>query len=173
MELFYLVRIAESRDRCLAGSFWGVPLSSLKRDAKMKTKDLKQSNAKRSQKCFHRSRRRHDPMLVFNISVFNSLPEREKCLVMKRTTLLAFILSSGGGRETFGFCIVPQTNLKPGSVMPAGYIEPRKIVFHRQRVPHQTCDMNWRQELVGDSQILPRNPSRPSARSKNFLQPQQ
>ena len=62
---------------------------------------------------------------------------------------------------------------KTWSVMPAGYIEPRKIVFHRQRVPHQTCGMNWRQELPEDSQILPRNPSRPSASSKNFLQPQQ
>ena len=37
----------------------------------MKTKDLKQSNASRSQKWFHRPRRRHDPMLVFNMSVFN------------------------------------------------------------------------------------------------------
>ena len=53
----------------------------------MKTKNLKQSNATRSQKRFHRPRRRHDPMLVFNMSVFNSakssgsifnsLPQRE------------------------------------------------------------------------------------------------
>jgi len=47
----------------------------------------------------------------------------------------------------------------------AGYIEPRKIVFYRRRVPHQTCGMNWRQELPEDSQILPRKPSPPSARS--------
>jgi hypothetical protein len=60
---------------------------------------------------------------------------------MKRTTFLAFFLSHGGGRETFGLCIVAQRNLEPGWVMPAGYIEPRKIVFHRRRVPHQTCGM--------------------------------
>ena len=43
----------------------------------MKTKDLKQSNASTSQKWFHRRRRRHDPMLVFNMSVFNSAKVRE------------------------------------------------------------------------------------------------
>jgi hypothetical protein len=94
-------------------------------------------------------------------------------LVMKRTTLLAFFLSHGGGRETFGLCIAAQRNVEPGWVMPAGYIEPRKIVFHRRRVPHQTCGMNWPQELPEDSQILPRKPSSPSAISKNSLQPQQ
>ena len=26
---------------------------------------------------FHRPRRRHDPMLVFNMSIFNSFPQRE------------------------------------------------------------------------------------------------
>ena len=94
-------------------------------------------------------------------------------LAMKRTTFLAFFLSHGGGRETFGLCIVAQRNVEPGWVMPAGYIEPRKIVFHRRRVPHQSCGMNWPQELPEHSQILPRKPSRPSASSKNFLQPQQ
>jgi hypothetical protein len=77
MELLDLVRITQSRDRGLVGSFRGIPLSSLKRDAKMKTKDLKQCNASRSQKWLHRRRRRHDPMLVFNISVFNSAKVRE------------------------------------------------------------------------------------------------
>ena len=43
----------------------------------MKTKDLKQSNASRSQKWLHRPRRRHDPMLVFNMSIFNSTKSRE------------------------------------------------------------------------------------------------
>ena len=43
----------------------------------MKTKDLKQPNASRSQKWLHRPRRRHDPMLVFNMSVFNSAKIRE------------------------------------------------------------------------------------------------
>jgi hypothetical protein len=40
-------------------------------------------------------------------------------------------------------------------------------------VPHQTCGMNWPQELSEDSQIWPRKLSRPSASSKNSLQPQQ
>jgi hypothetical protein len=43
----------------------------------MKTKDLKQSDASRSQKRFHRPRRRHDPLLVFNMSLFNSAKVRE------------------------------------------------------------------------------------------------
>jgi hypothetical protein len=77
MELLDLVRITQSGDRGLVGPLWGIPLSSLKRDAKMKTKDLKRSNASRSQKWFHRPGRRHDPMLVFNLSVFNSVTVRE------------------------------------------------------------------------------------------------
>src|SRR4029453_16800258 len=81
--------------------------------------------------------------------------------------------SRRGGRETFGLCIVAQRNVEPDWVMPAGYIEPRKIVFHRRRVPHQTCGMNWQQELPEDSQIWPRKPSRPSASCKSSLQPQQ
>ena len=88
-------------------------------------------------------------------------------LAMKRTTFLAFFLSHGGGSETFGLCIVAQRDVEPGWVMPAGYIEPRKIVFHRRRVPHQSCGMNWPQELPEHSQILPRKPSRASASSKN------
>jgi hypothetical protein len=43
----------------------------------MKTKDLKQSDASRSQKRFHRPRGRHDPLLVFNMSLFNSTKLRE------------------------------------------------------------------------------------------------
>jgi hypothetical protein len=93
--------------------------------------------------------------------------------LVPRTTFLAFFLSHGGGRETFGLCIAAQRNVEPAWVMPAGYIEPRKIVFHRRRVPHQSCGMNWPQELPEDSQILPRKPSPPSAISKKFLQPQQ
>jgi hypothetical protein len=77
LELLDLVRITQSGDRCLVGPFRRIPLSSLKRDAKMKTKDLKQSNASRSQKWFHRPRRRHDPMLVFNMSIFNLAKSRE------------------------------------------------------------------------------------------------
>src|SRR4030095_4151471 len=99
----------------------GIPVSSLKEDAKMKTKDLKQPNACRSQKRFYPPCRRHDPrearpegsqfrgtgwiaqlvhrlgltpghhsgrtgcrrrrsgdpMLIFNMSVFNSAKVRE------------------------------------------------------------------------------------------------
>jgi hypothetical protein len=72
-----LVRIPQSRDRYRVGPFRGIPVSSLKGDAKMKTKDLKQPNARGSQKRFYRPRRRHDPMLVFNMSVFNSAKVRE------------------------------------------------------------------------------------------------
>jgi hypothetical protein len=43
----------------------------------MKTKDLKQSDASRSQKRLHRPRRRHDPLFVFNMSLFNSAKVRE------------------------------------------------------------------------------------------------
>jgi hypothetical protein len=43
----------------------------------MKTKDLKSSNATRIQKWFRRPRRQHDPMLVFNMSVFNAARVRE------------------------------------------------------------------------------------------------
>jgi hypothetical protein len=91
----------------------------------------------------------------------------------EKNNIFSVFLSHGGGHETFGLCIVVQRNAEPGSVMPAGYIEPRKIVFHRRRMPHQTCGMNWPQELPEDSQIWPRKPSRRSASSKNSLQPQQ
>jgi len=94
-------------------------------------------------------------------------------LAMKRTTFLAFFLSHGGESETFGLCIVAHRDVKPDWVMPAGYIEPRKIVFHRRRMPRQSWSMNWPQELPEQSQILPRKPSAPSASSKKFLQPQQ
>jgi hypothetical protein len=77
MELFDLVRITQSGDWCLVGPFRSIPVSSLNRGAKMKTRDLKQSNASRSQKWFHRPRRLHDPMLVFNMSLFNSEKVRE------------------------------------------------------------------------------------------------
>jgi hypothetical protein len=43
----------------------------------MKAKNLKQSDASGSQKRFHRPRRWHDPMLVFNMSLFNSAKVRE------------------------------------------------------------------------------------------------
>ena len=43
----------------------------------MKTKNLKQSNATQISKWFHRPRRWHDPMLVFNMSIFNSAKSRE------------------------------------------------------------------------------------------------
>jgi hypothetical protein len=92
---------------------------------------------------------------------------------MKRTTFLAFFLSHGGGHETFGLCVAAQRNVEAGWVMPAGYIERRKIVFLRRRVPHQSCGMNWPQELPEHSQILPRKPSPASASSKKFLHPQQ
>jgi hypothetical protein len=42
----------------------------------MKTKLRKASNATRFQKWVPRPRRRHDPMLVFNMSVFNSATVR-------------------------------------------------------------------------------------------------
>jgi hypothetical protein len=43
----------------------------------MKTKILKKSNAMSVLKWFRRPRRRHDSMLVFNMSVFNSAKLRE------------------------------------------------------------------------------------------------
>lgn len=43
----------------------------------MKINVLKHSTPSRSQKWFHRLRHRHDPMLVFNMSVFNSAKVRE------------------------------------------------------------------------------------------------
>jgi hypothetical protein len=43
----------------------------------MKTKNLGQSNATKSRKWFQRRRRWHDPMLVFNMSIFSSLLQRE------------------------------------------------------------------------------------------------
>jgi hypothetical protein len=92
---------------------------------------------------------------------------------MKQNNMFRVFLSHDSGRETFGLCIVAQSKVEPASVMPAGYIEPRKIVFHRRRVPHQTCGMNWPQELPEHSQILPRKPSPASASSKKFLHPQQ
>jgi hypothetical protein len=77
MGLLDLVRIPQSRDRYPFGPFRGIPVSSLKGDAKMKTKDLKQPNASRTRKGFYRPRRRHEPLLVFNMSVFNSAKVRE------------------------------------------------------------------------------------------------
>jgi hypothetical protein len=50
---------------------------SLKGDAQMKRKNLGQSNATKSRKWFQRRRRWHDPMLVFNMSIFSSLLQRE------------------------------------------------------------------------------------------------
>jgi hypothetical protein len=102
MGLIDLVRITQSRDWCLVGSFRSIPPSSLKGDAKVKTKDLERIERSISQKCFHRPRRWHDPMRVFNMSVFNSEGSGEnfrfasggpKCLPMKKTTLLALFPS--------------------------------------------------------------------------------
>ena len=56
-----LVRIPQSRDRYRVGPFRSIPVSSLKGDAKMKTRDLKQPNASISQNDFIEPRRRHDP----------------------------------------------------------------------------------------------------------------
>ena len=67
-----LVRIPQSRDRYRVGPFRSIPVFSLKGDAKMKTKDLKQPNASISQNDFIEPRCRHDPMLVLNMSIFNS-----------------------------------------------------------------------------------------------------
>jgi hypothetical protein len=35
----------------------------------------------------------------------------------------------------------------PGPIMPAGYIKPKKIVFHSRLLPHETCRMNRVQHL--------------------------
>ena len=43
----------------------------------MKTNELKASNVTRVEKWFRRPRRRHNPMLVFNMAVFNSARIRE------------------------------------------------------------------------------------------------
>ena len=90
MGLLDLVRITQSGDRCLLGSFRGIPLSSLKRDAKMKTKDLKQSNASRSQKWLHRPRRRHDPRVARPPSLFIDL------VWLRRITLVEQAAAEGG-----------------------------------------------------------------------------
>jgi hypothetical protein len=45
------------------------------------------------------------------------------------------------------FSILPQRNLEPGELMPAGYIKPKKIVFHSRLLPHETCRMNRVQHL--------------------------
>jgi len=43
----------------------------------MKTNKLGQCNATKSRNWFQRRRRWHDPMLVFNIAIFNSAKVRE------------------------------------------------------------------------------------------------
>jgi hypothetical protein len=42
--------------------------------------------------------------------------------------------------------------------MPAGYIESKKILFHKWVAAHQTCDMNQLQESHGHWQISARKP---------------
>jgi hypothetical protein len=148
----------------------------------MKAKNLKQSDASGSQKRFHRPRRRHDPMLVFNMSVFNLAKSRE-CIFnslpprgnvwYEKNNIFSVLSQSRRRARNVRPVHCSSKKRRACSVMPTGYIDPRKIVFHRRRVPHQTCGMNWTQELPEDSQIWPRKPSRPSASSKNSLQPQQ
>ena len=62
----------------LLGLFGAFLLSSLKGGAKMKTTSPQtRSNASEISEWFRRSRRQHDPMLVFNMSIFNSAKVRE------------------------------------------------------------------------------------------------
>jgi hypothetical protein len=58
---------------------------------------------------------------------------------------------------------------KPGSwrVMPAGYIEPKNIVFHHRRLLHEVRGMNQLQESREHSQISPRKVTRTPAKFKN------
>jgi hypothetical protein len=49
-----------------------IPPLPLKGDTKMKTTNLKQTNVAKPRKWFQRRRRWHDPMLVLNMSIFNS-----------------------------------------------------------------------------------------------------
>jgi hypothetical protein len=55
----------------------------------------------------------------------------------------------------------------PGAFMPAGYQEPRKMVFHMQLPPHETCGMNRLQESREHSQISPRKSPGAPASFKN------
>jgi hypothetical protein len=89
----------------------------------MKAKNLKRSDAADLKKRFHRPRRRHGPMLVFNMSVFNlaksrecifnSLPQRGSVWYEKNNIFSVLSQSRRGGRETFGLCIVAQRNVEP------------------------------------------------------------
>ena len=97
MELLDLVRITQSGDRCLVGPFRGIPVSSLNRDAKMKTKDLKQSNASGSPA--RPDARVQHVGLQFGKGSGERLrfaSAARECLVMKRTTLPAFFPSHSG-----------------------------------------------------------------------------
>jgi hypothetical protein len=57
--------------------------------------------------------------------------------------------------------------------MPAGYQEPRKMVFHMQLVPHKTYGMNRLQESREYSQISPRKSKQAPASFKNSLEREQ
>jgi hypothetical protein len=52
-------------------------------------------------------------------------------------------------------------------VMPASYIESKKIVFHGRRLPHELRGMNQLQESREHSQISPRKVTRTPANFKN------
>lgn len=66
-------------------------------------------------------------------------------------------------------CGCSATKTGTWSVMPAGYIEPRKILFHTRLLPHETCGMNRLQESREHSQISPRKSPRAAASCKNSL----
>ena len=65
--------------------------------------------------------------------------------------------------------------MKPGTwrVMPAGYIEPKKIVFHGRRLPHELRGMNQLKESHEHSQISPRKITRTPAKFNNLHEREQ
>jgi universal stress protein A len=81
-------------------------------------------------------------MLVFNISIFSSLLQRENVWSSKTATTPGYML--------------------------ARHIKPKKIVFHSRLLPHETCGMKRMQQSRKDSQISPRKPARPSVSFTDF-----
>ena len=67
MGLLAVVRSVQSVDRDPVRLSGRISRTSLKGDAKMRTKHLKAPNGNRLQKWFRRGRRWHNPMLVFNM----------------------------------------------------------------------------------------------------------
>ena len=77
----------------------------------MKTTKLKQSNATKSRSWFQRRHRWHDPVLVFNMSIFNSpkgrerifdsLPQRENVCYEKTLVELCLLVISSQERYSF------------------------------------------------------------------------